>query len=233
MTPQHYNSQDLEVRTAVAACAIGCLGSNLAKASRYGSLGYCDMKNFEIAVEQMNIIRTFELIELPSSSTITILADGATDVASTITVNSVTISDAVLFTTDATETATLIAAAINNLSSTPDFTATSTGARVTITSVLKDSSSNGDAVAIVGGDFTASLPFMNGGQTGVDAVDNIITEDQLEHMFNNIAELTGCCYAPLGYAYEVAPSTAKVRIPFTWNVGSDIDLNAGGPLELN
>mgnify|MGYP003652447812 CR=1 FL=1 len=173
MTPQHYNANDLLVRTAVAACAIGCLGSSIAKSSRRGSLKYCEAKNFQVAVEQMNIIRTFVLIELPS----------------TIAVGGVTISDAVLFTTDATTTAVLVASAINNFSSTPDFTATSTGPRVTITSVLKNSSSNGDAVTIVGGDFTAALPFMTGGQTGVDAKENIITEDQLEHMFNNIATL--------------------------------------------
>lgn len=233
MALQHYNPNDLLVRTAVAACALGCLGAKMAKKWRGGSITTCESKNFQIAIAQMNCIRMFSVLELPAKSKLIVKADGGTDVASTISINSIVISDPILFTTDVSTTAGLIADAINNFTSTPDYTATSNGAEVVITAVTKGASTNGYNVIIVGGDFTASTPYMTGGQDGVSAEDNAVTEAQLESMFNNISSLTGCCYAPLGYGYE-SISTNVCRVALTLNTGADVELNNSPDIcELN
>lgn len=233
MALQHYNSNDLATRTAVAACAIACKAVILAKKLRQGSTEYCDMKAFEVAVHQFNCIRCgFSVLELPASTKITVTADGGTNVDTTITINGVTVSNAFRYDTDNTTTAQAIADAINNYTSSPDYTATVLNNVVTVTAVTKGGAINQAAVALVGGDVTASAEFMNGGQDGVDAADNILTEEQVEHMFNNIAEFTGCCYAPLGYGYESTP-TPKLGVPLALNAGGYVLLNTGNPVRLN
>lgn len=230
---QNYNPNDLLTRTAVAACALACKATKLGKKIRQGSAKYCELKNFEIAVAQLNCIRhKFDVLLLPATSTITVSADGGTDTNTTLLVNGVTISDPFLYDTDNETTASGIADAINNLTSTPDYTATSNGATVTIIAVTKGAGTNGYAVASSGGDVTMSLPHMTGGQEGNEEEDNALTEAEVEHMFNNIAEVTGCCYAPLGYGYESSSSTI-CRVNLTLNTGGLVDLNAGGNVQLN
>jgi len=233
MELQHYNANDLLVRTAVAACAIACKASSIAKKTRYGSATHCDQVGLQLVVEQLNCIRhKFELYALPASSKVTILADGGTNTASTILINGVIISSPVLFTTDTATTARLVADAINSITSTPDYTATVNNSTITITAVTKGDSSNGFAVTIVGGDFTAIRPHLTGGQDGVDEDDAIITEEELEAVFSNISTYTGCCYAPLGYGYE-SPVEVIERLELILNSGNNIELNSGDILVLN
>ncbi len=203
MALQHYNFNDLYVRTAIAACAIGCQAAILAKKWRQGSISYCEQKQLEIAISQLELIRCgFSILELPGKSNVTVTADGLTGTPSHITINGVIVSDTFLYDTDNTTTASAIADAVNSLTSVPNYTAVSAGSKVTITAVDNGATINGTTVAIVGGDVTASTEFMNGGQDGVAATKNNFTEEQVEFMFNNISEFTGCCYAPLGHTYS-------------------------------
>ena len=234
MALQHYNSNDLAVRTAVAACAIGCKAASAAKKWRQGSITFCEQKGLEISVAQLNVIRSgFSILLLPATSTVTVLGDGATSTPSTISVNGVVISDTFLYDTDNNTTAIAIAAAINSLTSVPDYTATVAGAIVTITAVTAGATINTTAVTTTGGDVTIAATFMTGGQDGVLAADNVLTEAEVEHMFNNIAEYTGCCYASLGYGYEAAQSTVKLGVPVQLNTGNNLLLNTGNPVRLN
>lgn len=233
MELQHYNANDLLVRTAVAACAIACKASNLAKKTRYGSATHCDQVGLQLVTMQLQAVRCkFQIYELAAKSSITILADGGTNVASTIVINGVTISSPVLFTTDTATTAGLVADAINSLTSTPDYTATVNNSTVTITAVTTGAGPNAFAVSIVGGDFTAILPHLTGGQDGVNEDDAIITEAEAEAIFNNISSFTGCCYAPLGYGYESA-SEGIEYLELALNSGNNIGLNSGDVLGLN
>jgi hypothetical protein len=233
MKLQHYTSQDLEVRTAVAACAIGCTAAKLSKKLRYGSLTYCEQKNLEIAVNQMNCIRTFEVLALPAYGTITVTGDGGTDVPSKILVNGVIVSTEFLYSTDNNTTAAQIASAINSLDSSPNYTATSVQNVVTITAVDKGASQNNLTITQDGGDVNVSTTFMTSGQDGVEPEDNNITEYELEAMFNNISEFTGCCYAPLGYGYEPESDPNRLGIILKLNTGIDVTLNAGPEVRLN
>lgn len=203
MVLQNYNSNDLLVRTSVAANAIAIIGASFAKRLRHGHVKYSEQKSFELVVSQLNAIRRgFEVLELPASSKLTVTGDGGTNVLTTVTVNSVTISNGFLYTTDSATTASIIAEAINSFTSTPNYTAIVLDNEVIITAVTKGATINNTVVALVGGDVTADVEFMNGGQDGVDETDNILTESEITHMFNNIAKFTGCKYAPLGYGYK-------------------------------
>lgn len=232
MSLQNYTSTDLSVRTAVAACAIACTAATLAKKWRHGSLEHCEQTKLNIVVEQINIIRTFKIIGLPSSTRIIVKADGGTNADTTITIGSVTISNAFRYTTDNITTASKIADAINNKTSAPNYTATTTGTVVNVTSSENGYSGNKLATVQSGGDVTVLGEFTTGGQDGVVSNDNIITETQLEYMFNNIAKFTGCCYAPLGYGYE-DPSSGVCHIPLQYNAGPNVLLNAGPAVNLN
>jgi hypothetical protein len=233
MELQHYNSQDLEVRTAIASCSIACTAAGLAKKWRYGSLTTCEEKQLEIVVAQLNYLRCgFTILLLPATTTITVLSDGATDVASHVTIDGVTVSDTFLYGVDNNSTADSIADAINNYTTLPDYTATVKGDIVTVTAVLGGSAINTTAVAIVGGDVVAATQFMNGGQNGVLEEDNVLTETEVEYIFNNIAKFTGCCYAPLGYGYESAQGDS-LGITIRLNTGADLLLNTGDPVRLN
>lgn len=208
MELQHYNPNDLLVRTAIAACSIGCTASSLATKWRRGSISHCDQKNLEIAVNQLNSIRSgFRALALPATTTITVLGDGATGTPSHVTINGVVVSDTFTYSTDNTTTATAIADAINNLVSAQDYTAYTIGDRVMVTAVDSGAAINSSAVAVIGGDVLVAAQFMTGGQNGVLASENILTEAQIERMFNNISKFTGCCYAPLGYGYESSPTS--------------------------
>jgi len=234
MALQHYNSNDLYIRTAIAACAIGCQAAILAKKWRQGSITFCEQKQLEIATSQLSIIRCgFSVLILPSTTTITVTADGATSVASYITIDGVTVSDMFLYDIDNETTAIAIANAINNFTLLPDYTAVVSGDVVTVTAVTSGATINGATVAVVGGDVVAATEFMNGGQDGVLPEENNLTETQVEFMFNNIATFTGCCYAPLGYGYEDAEDTTALGTPLLLNTGIPLALNTGDPLRLN
>ena len=197
-----YSAYDLESRIAIAACAVGCLAGKLATKTSMGSGTFCEDKNLEIAVEQLNIIRTkFKVLALPAKSTMTVLGDGATGTDSTITVDGTTISLPFQYSGDNNATAEIIADAINNFTSTPDYKATVLNNAITITVQEDGAAINGLAVAIVGGDVNMAFQFMHSGQDGVQPEDNVITEQQLDDMFMNIAKITGASYGPLGYVY--------------------------------
>ena len=232
MSLQNYTSYDLAVRTAVAACAIACKASTLAKKWRYGSIEHCEQTKLNIVTEQLNIIRSFKIIGLPSTTKLTVKSDGGTDTDTTITIGSVTVSDAFRYTTDNNTTAIEIAKAINNKTSSPNYTAVSSGSVVTITSDSNGYSGNGLTTAQSGGDVIISGEFTTGGQDGVTSNDNIITETQLEYMFNNIAKFTGCCYAPLGYGYE-DPAQPGCYIPLEYNTLVPVAENDGPDIHLN
>tara|TARA_Y100001973_G_scaffold105622_1_gene179505 strand:- start:2151 stop:2858 length:708 start_codon:yes stop_codon:yes gene_type:complete len=232
MSLQNYTSQDLSTRTAIAACAIACKASTLAKKWRYGSIEHCEQTKLNIVTEQLNIIRSFKIIRLPSTTKLTVKSDGGTDTDTTITIGSVTISNVFRYTIDNNTTATKIAEAINDKTSTPNYTATADESVVYITSDTNSYAGNGLATAQSGGDVVISGEFTTGGQDGVTADDNIITETQLEYMFNNIAKFTGCCYAPLGYGYEDPPET-DCYIPLEYNTLVHVTYNAGPDIHLN
>lgn len=233
MALQDYTPADLNSRTAVAMCGIGCLAANMAKKSRYGSITFCEQKQLEMVVAQFQCIRTWNVVALPGEAVIKVTTDGGTDTDTTILVNGVTISNPYLYTVDDETTAKEIADAINSFTSTPDYTAIATGDSVTITSVIKGSLTNGHQVTTVGGDVIIKAEAFNGGQNGVEAEDNHLTQEQVEHMFNNIAQATGCCYAPLGYGYETPKDPAQAKPSFTWNSGLDIELNTTLSLKQN
>ena len=203
MILQNYNSNDLLVRTSVAADAISKAGASFAKRLRYGHVTYSEQKSFELVASQLNAIRRgFKVLALPAFSKLIVTGDGGTNVSTTVTVNSITISNSFLYSTDNITTASNIAEAINSFTSTPNYTAIVLNDEVIIQAVTKGSAINNTVIALVGGDVTADVEFMNGGQDGVNEADNILTESEVTHMFNNIAKFTGCKYAPLGYKYE-------------------------------
>ena len=203
MVLQNYNSNDLLVRTSIAANAISQLGAKIAKKLRFGSATYSEQLSFQLVVNQLNAIRRgFKTLELSAWSKLTVTGDGNTGVGTVVKVNSLTISDSFLYSENNSNTASIIAEAINNYTSSPNYIAIVLDDEVLIQAVAKGSAINNTAVTLVGGDVIADAEFMNGGQNGVDETDNILTEYEVEQMFNNIAKFTGCKYAPLGYGYK-------------------------------
>ena len=228
-----YNQNDIDVRTAVAAHGIACKASAIAKRARLGSSDALEEKKLQMCVAQLDWIRHYKILAASSHSTINITADGGTDVSSHLVVDSVQISETFLFTTDAATTAQVIADAINNYTSTPEYTAVVRGTAVDIITTTKDSSKNGLAVTQVGGDVTFTAEYFNGGQDGVEASDNYLTEDQLSCLFDNIAEFTGCCYAPIGYNYKTESNIAPQGVIMTLNSGTSLLYNTTVPIQLN
>jgi len=203
MVLQNYNSNDLLVRTSVAANAISQLGAMLAKKLRFGSATYSEQLSFQLVVNQLNAIRRgYKVLGLKAWSKLIVTGDGNTGVGTVVKVNNVTISNSFLYSENNSTTAAIIGEAINNYTSSPNYMALVLDDEVLIHAVTEGSGINNTAVTLVGGDVIADAEFMNNGQDGVEETDNILTETEVTDMFNNIAKFTGCKYAPLGYKYE-------------------------------
>jgi len=224
----YYTQAYLDSKLTVAIKALSCKAASLAAQWRFGSINMIDQKKLEICYAQVECAKTFSILEKSATAISRVTADGATDVDSTILVNSVTISDSFLYGTTAATTATAIAAAINSLTSVPDYTATSLGTEITITAVTEGSTPNGLAITESGGDVTIVSEYFHSGQDGVTA--NNITEDELDFIFDNIASFTGCCY--MSTLNASLPITAP-NIIVTLNSGPSMQLNTLSFIELN
>lgn len=228
-----YNQNDIDVRTAVAAWGLACKASEIAKRARFGSPNALEEKKLQMCIAQLDWIRHYKILSNAASAIINITADGATDVASHLLVDGVQISNTFLYTTDGSTTAQLIADAVNDYTSTPEYTAVARGTNVEITTVTKDSSKNGLAVTQSGGDVTFTSEYFHGGQNGVEAEDNYLSEDKLSCLFDNIAEFTKCGYAPVGYKYVTESTTTPDGVILTLNDGSSLLYNTTIPIQLN
>lgn len=228
-----YSQNDIDVRTAIAAHGLACKASEIAKRARFGSSDTLEEKKLQMCIAQLDWIRNYKILAQSAHATINVTGGGVPGINSYFVVDSVQISDTFLFTTDAATTAQVIADAINNYTSTPEYTAVVRGTAVDIITTVKDSSKNGLAVTQVGGDVTFTAEYFNGGQDGVEASDNYLTEDQLSCLYDNIAEFTGCGYAPIGYNYKTQTNITPNGVIMTLNNGTTLIYNTGVDIQLN
>jgi hypothetical protein len=233
MAIQIYTADDITVRTAVAACALACKASEMATKLRFGSNSAEEQKKLEVCIAQLNCVRNYQAVETTATGIINVTADGGTDADTTITINGVTATGSFRYTTDDDTTAGVIATAFAAITSTPNYTAVASGSNVIITPDTAGSTPNGYQVLAVGGDVTITAEYLHGGQDGVSSTSNHITEVQLDHIFNNIAKFTGCCYAPLGTKYKPAPSEGKSLESITFTDGSSLELSGGKTLNID
>jgi len=199
-----YNTDDLNVRKAVAASGIVKKAVGLAKHSKAGSVNIKEQKALEMAVLQFEIIKDYKILATSAIGIITPLGNSGADTTTTILINGSVASDPFVVSSNNLTTATNIVNAINNLDN--EYTAVLVGNEVHITSTIKGSSYNNYRVeynlTVPGVTFSAIDLF--GGQDGIEEEDNNITETTLEALFNNIFNITGCGYAPLGTKYRTA-----------------------------
>ena len=229
MAKPYYTQAYLSSKLDIAVEALACKAASLAKKWRYGSIGKIEQKQLEVCLAQLSCIKTFGILERNSTGLLIVTADGGTNVDSTILVNGVTISNAFRYTTDNSTTAALIADAINNNVSTPEYTAKSFGSNIEITATIAGVLPNGLAVTQAGGDVTVALEYLHSGQDGVTS--NNMTEAELDFMFDNIAEFTGCCY--MGAMNNVGALSPAQGIILVSNAGPSIQLNTLANLQLN
>lgn len=228
-----YTKDDLDVRIGVAAFGLASKASKIAKRARFGSSDPLEDKKLQICLAQLDWARTYQILSSAAEATINITGDGGTDTDTYLTVDGVQISNTFTYTTDNATTASLIADAVNDYASTPEYVAVVRGTYVEIKTVIKDSSKNGLPVLAVGGDITFTSEYFNKGKDGVEPEDNFITEAELTCMFDNIAEFTGCCYAPLGYNYKTETFATPEGVTLTLSSGAALLYNTSVPIRLN
>ena len=199
-----YNSNDLLVRKAVAASGIVKLAVQLSKQAKRGSVDKCNQKKLEMIIAQFKCIECYGALATSAKAIFKPLGNSGADETTTLTINSVVVSNAFVISNDNNATALRIVNAINAYTSSPNYTATLVGNEVHITSVTKGSIPNGYAVdyTSVTGSVTRSIVNFYGGQAGVATTANCLSEDEMHKIFDNIADVTGCGYAPVGYKYE-------------------------------
>tara|TARA_R110000744_G_scaffold102085_1_gene196432 strand:+ start:72 stop:695 length:624 start_codon:yes stop_codon:yes gene_type:complete len=199
-----YNSEDLLVRTLIAASGIVKVAVNLAKHARAGSVNIAEQKALEMAVSQFELLRTYKILATSALGVFKPLTNTGSTVINTLLINSVVASGNFAIVADKTATSENIAMAINETDTVPNYTAVVVGDEVHITAATKGTASNGyDIVySLVPGTVTSEFIHFFGAQDGAAEEDNLITEDTLEALFNNISNITGCGYAPLGTKYK-------------------------------
>ena len=198
-----YTSNDLKVRRAVAASGIVRLAADLAKQARRGTLDLCKQRKLEMAVCQFQCLLNYTQLATKAKGYFKPLTS-TSDLTTSLSVNGVVISDPFVFTNDKETTANNIVKAIESFTSNPEYTAkVINGKDVEITASIAGKSSNGYSMSISPTSPTTTFSFVHlyDGQDGVNPEDNILTEAQVEKIFNNISEITGCGYAPLGTNY--------------------------------
>jgi len=205
-----YNINDLSVRKYVAASGLVKKAVELAKHARTGSVPVLEQRCLEMAISQFECIRYYKVVETKAIGIfkpISNLTPGLIPAAPSSTnlrVNGVIISDLFLFEDDRTVTSTRAAIAINNFTSAPDYSAEVIGDEVHIKAKDAGNTPNGYVISL--GTIAVSVVYefihFFGGQQGVSEDDNVVTPQQLENIFSNIAEITNCGYAPLGTKYK-------------------------------
>ena len=199
-----YNSNDLLVRKAVAASGIVKLAVQLSKQARRGSLDHCLQKKLEMIISQFQCIECYGALAVKAFGIFKPGGNSGADETSTLTVNSVVISDSFTIDNDNAATATRAALAINNLTSTPNYTAVVVGSEVVITADDAGTTPNGYTItytSVTGAVSESYIGFANG-QEGLATGVNCLTEDQMHTIFNNKADVTECGYEPAGYKYS-------------------------------
>jgi len=201
-----YNANDLFVRRAVAASGIVKLAVVLAKQARTGSVDIAKQKLLEMCTSQFEYIRSYQILKASASSLFTPTGNTGADETTTLTINGVVVSDTFTVTSDNLVTATNLVNAMNSYTSTPEYTPVLVGSEVHITAVTPGTGSNGylPIYTSVSGNVTNAASYFQGGQDGVLESNNLVTEATLEEILNNISEITGCGYAPLGTVYTPA-----------------------------
>lgn len=199
-----YNSNDLLVRKAVAASGLVKLAVKLSKQARRGSTEFCLQKKFEIAIAKFKCIECYGAIEVSAVGIFRPLGNSGADETSTLTINSIVVSNSFIIDNDNAATAQRAANAINNLVSTPNYNAVAIGSEVHITAVDEGSTPNGYTItySAVTGNVTEEYVGFRGGQDGVSSTTNCLSEDEMHSIFDYIADVTDCGYAPIGYDYE-------------------------------
>jgi len=200
-----YTEEDLMVRKAIAAGGMVKLAGKIATDTRRGSESFLEQKLLEIALAQFDCIKSYKVVETKAKGIYKPLANLFNDaiIATGVTIDSIQVADPFLFTDDPLQTAKNVIAAFESFSSTPEYTTELVGSEVHITAVNPGASSNGliiDVLLIPG--MSDSRINFYGGQDGVQEEDNLISEVVLEQVFNNISQITGCGYAPLGTKYK-------------------------------
>ena len=198
-----YNSNDLLVRKAVAQGGLVKLAVRAVTNARAGSLDICKQRILEMAIAQYEYIKCHSPIKTSAMGVFKPLGNTGVDISTTLSVNGVIISDTFIFTSNKITTATNIAKAIESFTSVPEYTATVVGDEVRIQSVLLGTISNGYSITLDATPVEVTYEFIHffGGQEGVLTEENRVSEAIMDKIFNNIAEVTGCGYAPLGTNY--------------------------------
>lgn len=199
-----YNSNDFIVRRAVAAGGIVKIAVDAAIKARQGSLDIAKQRLLEMAVSQFECIKNYLILETNAMGIFKPLNNTGVDATAVISVNGIVISNGFIFTSDKVTTSENIVKAIDGYTSVPEYSATVVGDEVHITAITGGASSNGYDIALVATPVGVTYEFVHfyGGQDGAQEDDNLVTEVQLEAIFSNIAEITGCGYAPLGTKYD-------------------------------
>jgi len=200
-----YNSNDLLVRRVVAANGIVQLALQAVSNARAGSLDSCKQKMLELAIAQFECIKCHKELALPAMGIFKPLGNSELEEKelATLSVNGIVISNNFVFANNKITTSQNIVKAIESFTSIPEYSAVVVGDEVHIQSILKGVLSNGYSITINSASATLTHEFTHffGGQEGVTPGDNVLSDALMDKIFNNIAEITGCGYAPLGTNY--------------------------------
>ena len=201
-----YNTNDLTVRTAIASCGVVGLAVDLAKHARAGSVNIAEQKALEMAVAQLEIVRGYNILATYARGVFKPLTNTGSPLSTTLTINGLTASGSFLITSDNTATSERIVNAINGTVTVPNYSAELVGPEVHITAEDIGSTPNGYDISYTGvpGSITSTFIHFYGGQDGALPDDNHIDEETLEALFNNISNITGVMYAPLGTKYTAS-----------------------------
>jgi len=199
-----YNEEDLKVRIAVAANGIVKKAVSLAKHARAGSVNIAEQKALEIAIAQLEIARGYKVISTAAMGIFKPIDNTGATAPSILEINGTTASGVFDFSSSKEDTAESLTNAINSAQTTPNYSAVLVGDEVHITSDVLGAAVNGYSIGLFFTPPGVSFEFIHffGAQDGVLAEDNTISEDTLEALFNNISNITGEGYAPLGTQYS-------------------------------
>ncbi len=212
-----FNVTDILVRNQLLGQYISNAGSDAAIAEFYGKECWeKHLKDLELLVALSRVLRNYHAQVTETLATCTLTLTGGNSGTITVKLNSQTIgstSYSVSLNTTATNLATNINTTSATLALTARFTAIAVGSTITISAPL----TTGDLYntlllgVITTGTLTDTLTIFSGGVTKVTTLDNCLTEDQAQHLWNEISKLTGICFQPINASYITYASTLPVN----------------------
>jgi len=199
-----YTKEDLFVRKAVAGKGISIFAGKIAVNTSRGSVDINKQKALELAIAQFECIKCYKAIQTQARAIFRPTNTALRDRLNTLSINGIIVSLEFMITSNNLDTARNIVNAINDFDSTPNYSAELIGNEVHIKANQYGSIVNTYNIVYTNMDvetlFTTTGFFC--GQDGIKKEDNILSEAQLEQIFNNISQITGCGYAPLGTKYR-------------------------------